>query len=90
MNNLIAAFNIRKQMETLFQNILSNNSCEELDINNKNISLGTSPIRYTRTDFDYHRFEMSILDEDGNRIGYFSLEVTDKNEFIEEYFVITR
>jgi hypothetical protein len=87
-NDLIFGFRIQKQIETAFKTILEKNTVEELDIENKNVSIDSQKIEYSQTDFDNHRFQTQIFDEKNRHIGYFAIIVSNSNERIDEYFVI--
>lgn len=90
VNELIIRFDIRTEMENSFQKILATNSAEELDVENRNISINSKNIAYSITESNFHRFQTPILDDDQVAIGYFALVVTNENEQIDECFVINR
>jgi nicotinamide mononucleotide adenylyltransferase len=81
-------FQIQEKMEISFKNILKNHTCEELDIENKKISINSKNIERFKTELGYNEFKTSIFNELGKEIGYFSLVFTNENEEIDEYFVI--
>jgi hypothetical protein len=87
-NDLILEFEIQEQMETCFKTILEKNTTEDLDIENKNLSINSQEIEYSKTDLSYHRFQTLIFDEKNRYIGYLALIVSNNNERIDEYFVI--
>jgi hypothetical protein len=88
INQLIIEFEIREEMESSFKAILENHTSEDLDIENKNISIESEKIEYTITEFGYHKFKVQILDERNIEIGYFALVISKSNERIDEFFVI--
>jgi hypothetical protein len=87
-NDLILEFEIQEQMETSFKTILEKNTAEDLDIENKNVSINSQKIEYSKMDLGYHRFQTLIFDEKNKHIGYYALIVSNNNEIIDEYFVI--
>ena len=68
--------------------ILEIHTCDELDIENKNISINTKNIEHSKTEFGYNKFQTSIINEQKKEIGYIALVVTNENERIDEYFLI--
>jgi hypothetical protein len=87
-SDLILEFQIQEQMENSFKTILEKNTAGDLDIENKNVSINSQKIEYSKTDLSYHRFQTNILDDKNRNIGYFVLIVSNNNETIDEYFVI--
>lgn len=85
---LIIKLEIPGKMESSFNKILLINTAIELDLENKNVSINSNNIEYSKTEFNYHRFQTPILNQENNRIGYFALIITNENERIDEYFVI--
>ena len=63
------------------------NSCGDLNINNKEISINTDNINYNKTTLNFHLFKTPIL-EKNNEIGYYALEYDSKFQLIDNYFVI--
>ena len=87
-DDLIQKFAIKEQIDTSFRTILKENTAEDLDIENKNVSINSQNIEYSKTEFGFHSFQTQILDEKNNSIGYIAIIVTNTNERIDEYFVI--
>ncbi len=88
IKKLIIDFGIIEEIENSFKNILENHICEELEIENKNISINSKNIEHSKTEFGYYKFKTPIFNDLKNEIGYFALVVTNENERIDEYFVI--
>ncbi len=87
-DDLIQKFGIKEQIDTSFRAILKENTAEDLDIENKNLSINSRNIEYSKTELGFHIFNTQILDEKNKAIGYIALIVTNTNERIDEYFVI--
>lgn len=62
-NDLIQKFRIKEQINTSFGTILKENTAEDLDIENKNVSINSRNIEYSKTESGFHRFQTQILDE---------------------------
>ena len=88
IKKLIEVFEIQEKIEKSFMKILEIHTCDELDIENKNISINTKNIEHSKTEFGYNKFQTSIINEQKKEIGYFALVVTNENERIDEYFLI--
>lgn len=89
LNILISKFNALELIQNSFKNILTNNTCVELDIDSKNISIDLQGITYTRAELDYHKFQTTIVNNQNKTIGYYAIVITNCNEMIDDYFVIT-
>lgn len=90
IKNLIIKFGIQEEIEKSFKNILENHTCEELNIENKNISINSKNIEHSKTDFGYNKYQTPIFNDTNIQIGNFALVVTNENERIDEYFVINK
>jgi len=90
VNDLITQFEIQNELKNAFQKILLKNNAEDLDIENKDISINSENIEYSETEFGFHRFQTPILKHGKVIIGYFVLVVTNENERMDEYFVINQ
>ena len=88
IKKLIEEFEIQEKIEKSFMKILEIHTCDELDIENKNISINTKNIEHSKTESGYNKFQTSIINEQKKEIGYFALVVTNENEKIDEYFLI--
>lgn len=87
---LISNLEIQEKIENSFKKILEDHTCEELDIENKNISINAKNIEHSKTEFGYNKFQTPIINDINIQIGIFALVVTDENERTDEYFVITQ
>jgi hypothetical protein len=87
-DKLIVEFNVVKVMEITFGKILENNTVEELDIENKSVSINIQNIEYDKTKSNFHRFQVPILNDYNVQIGFFALIISNENEIIDELFVI--
>ncbi len=86
-NNLMLEFGIQEQIATAFKNILELNTTQDLDIENKDLSIDSQNIEYSKPSVGCHRFQTQILDNKNRNIGYYALVVSDTNEIIDEFFV---
>lgn len=89
-DDLIQQFGIKEQIDTSFRTILKENTAEDLDIENKSVSINSRNIEYSITEIGFHSFQTQILDEKNKAIGYIALIVTKTNERMDEYVVIER
>ncbi len=87
INDFIRKHNVKGELEKYFNSVLKANSAEDLDIKDKKIFIDAQQIKYKKTDFNYHSFETSIMN---NRdiIGLFALVLDDEAQFIDEFFII--
>lgn len=67
IKKLIEEFEIQKKIEKSFMKILEIHTCDELDIENKNISINTKNIDHSKTEFGYNKFQTSIINEQKKR-----------------------
>ena len=88
IKHLIEKFEIKEKIEKSFLKILEIHTCDDLDIENKNISINIKNIEHFKTELGYNKFQTPLLNNLKNEIGYFALVITDENETIDEYFVI--
>lgn len=70
-----------------FSSILDQNTCADLDISHKNISIETENLDFELLDRDTIAFK-SQIDQDGNKIGYYKLVFTMNGALIDDFFVI--
>ncbi|MGV0923166.1 hypothetical protein [Empedobacter tilapiae] len=84
---IIKKYKIKTELDKSFSDLLNSNSCEDLNINNKEISINTANINYNKTTLNFHLFKTPIL-EKNNEIGYYALEYDSKFQLIDNYFVI--
>ena len=92
MNNfLIKDFldthNIHYIFTKSFSSLLDQNTCADLDISNKNISIETENLDFELLGGNTIAFK-SQIDQDGNKIGYYRLIFTSTGELADEFLVI--
>ena len=81
--DFIEIYNIKHSLIENFNNVLQNNSIEDLDITTKNLSIETENL----IDEVWILFKTKIK-QDVNEIGHYALQYDLNGEFIEEYFTI--
>lgn len=69
-----------------FKSILQNNTCEELDIKNKNISLDFNNVEYVFRNLTLS--SCSKIYDTNNAIGYYSVVLNEFGEIDDDFFVI--
>ena len=87
IKEIIKKYKIKTKLEKSFSDFLGSNSCEDLDINDKEIQINSNNINYNHTALNFHLFKTPILKEN-NEIGYCALEYDSKFQLIDNYFVI--
>ncbi|MEH3111885.1 hypothetical protein [Pedobacter terrae] len=87
IKKFIVAHNIHQIFIQSFKSLLNQNTCEDLDIGNKNILIETENLDFELLDEDAITFK-SQIDKDGNKIGYYRLVFSLNGELIDESFVI--
>lgn len=85
--DFIEMHNIKYSLVENFKNVLKNNSIDDLDITNKNLSIETENIITELIDQVWISFRTKIK-QDGNDIGHYSLKYDLNGELIDEYFTI--
>ncbi len=88
IQDLIQKFGIREQIDNCFKTILENNTTEDLDIENKNLSINSRKIEYSKTELSFHKFQTQIFNDKNKAIGYIALIISDSGERIDDHFVI--
>ncbi|MDP9957446.1 hypothetical protein J2X97_003115 [Epilithonimonas hungarica] len=87
IKEFIENHNVKNKLSNSFKYLLENNSLEDLDIENKNISIDENIIRHKILETGFHSFQTPIF-KDGNEIGYCSLDYDDNAEIIDDFFII--
>jgi len=87
IKEFIENYKIKTELEKSFIYLLESNSCEDLNIENKDIQINSNNIKYNLRALNFHLFKTSILKEN-NEIGYYALEYDQKFNLIDNYFVI--
>ncbi|WP_431293961.1 hypothetical protein [Pedobacter sp. P26] len=85
--DFIAIHDVHQKFIKSFSSLLEQNTCADLDISNKNISIETENIDFELLDGDAIAFK-SQIDQDGKKIGYYRLVFTVNGELIDDFFVI--
>lgn len=70
-----------------FKSIIENNTCKELDIKNKNISLDLNNVEYVFKNTTLISCKSKIYD-DQSEIGYYSVVLNDFGKIGDDFFVI--
>ena len=95
-NNMMANFQIKDFIETnnisdtfikSFRSLLEQNTCTDIDISHKNISIETENLDFELLDEDAIAFK-SQIDQDGSIIGYYRLIFALNGELIDDFLVI--
>lgn len=87
IKNFIENYNVSETYIKSFNSLLDQNTCADLDISNKNISIETENLDFELLDGDAIAFK-SQIDQDGNKIGYYRLVFALNGALIDEFFVI--
>lgn len=70
-----------------FRSLLDQNTNEDLDITDKNVSIDVENLELELLDSNHIAFKCQIIDNT-NKIGYYKLIFTSEGELIDEFFVI--
>jgi|GEM_PF-2033514 len=87
IKNFIENYNVSGTFIKSFSSLLDQNTCADLDISNKNISIEIEKLDFELLDGDAIAFK-SQIDQDGNKIGYYRLVFALNGALIDEFFVI--
>lgn len=87
MNAFFEMHHIKEQFKKGFEYLIKMNPTAALNINNKNVTINLTAIKYKSTDLNFHAFQAPIL-QSQKEVGYYALIYTDKAELIDELFVI--
>ena len=79
--------NVEELFSNSFKSILQNNTCEELDIKNKNISIDFNNVEYVFRNLTLRSCKSKIYDTN-NAIGYYSVVLNEFGEIDDDFFVI--
>ena len=61
IKHLIEKFEIKEKIEKSFLKILEIHTCDDLDIENKNISINIKNIEHFKTELGYNKFQTPLL-----------------------------
>lgn len=87
IKDFITIHDVHQKFIKSFSSLLDQNTCADLDISNKNISIETENLDFELLDRDTIAFK-SQIDQDGNKIGYYKLAFTMNGALIDDFFVI--
>ncbi|WP_293785728.1 hypothetical protein [uncultured Pedobacter sp.] len=87
IKKFVAAHNIHHIFIQSFKSLLDQNTCEVLDITDKNISVDTENIEAEVGDLNTITFK-STVHQNNNKIGYYKLVFTTAGELMDDFFVI--
>lgn len=79
--------NVKEILSNSFKSIIENNSCEDLDVSYKNISIDLNNIEYDSKKNPLITFKCKILNEE-KIIGYYSIVFERNRNIIDDFFVI--
>ena len=87
IKDFIAIHHVHQKFIKSFSSLLDQNSCADLDIGHKNISIETENLDFELLNGDAIAFK-SQIDQDGNKIGYYKLVFALSGALIDDFFVI--
>ena len=79
--------NVKEILSNSFKSIIENNTCEDLDIDNKNISIDLDNIEYDSKKNPLITFKCKIINQD-KTIGFYSIVFEQTGKIIDDFFVI--
>ncbi|ARS41325.1 hypothetical protein CA265_17360 [Sphingobacteriaceae bacterium GW460-11-11-14-LB5] len=87
IKDFIAVYDIQQKFIKSFRSLMEQNTCADLDISHKNISIETINLDFELLDGDSIAFK-SQMDQGGNKIGYYRLVFGLNGELIDDFLVI--
>lgn len=87
IKDFITIHDIHQKFIKSFSSLLNQNTCTDLDISHKNISIETENLDFELLNGDVIAFK-SQIDQDGNKIGYYKLVFALNGTLIDDFFVI--
>ena len=87
IKDFITIHDVHQKFIKSFSSLLDQNSCADLDISHKNISIETENLDFELLNGDAIAFK-SQIDQDGNKIGYYKLFFAMNGASIDDFFVI--
>ena len=79
--------NVIQILQNSFMSVIANNSCEDLDIESKNVSIDINNITFDSTKSPLIIFKTKI-NYNGKTIGYYSLAFEQNGKVEDDFFVI--
>ena len=83
----IESNNVIEILQNSFLSIIENNSCEDLNIESKNVTIEINNIEYVSTKNSLNIFKTKI-NFNGKAIGYYSLAFQKNGKVEDDFFVI--
>lgn len=83
----IESYNVIQILQNSFMSIIENNSCEDLDIKSKNVSIDINDVEYDSRKNPLIIFKTKI-NYNGKAIGYYSLVFEKDGKVEDDIFVI--
>jgi hypothetical protein len=87
IKDFITVHDVHQKFIKSFSSLLDQNTCADLDISHKNISIETENLDFELLNGDAIAFK-SQIDQDGNKIGYYKLVFAMNGALIDDFFVI--
>jgi len=87
IKNFIAIHNVHQTLIKSFNSLLNQNTVEDLNITDKNVSIDAEKIDFELLTADTVAFK-SDINQDGSTIGYYRLIFDLKGALIDDFFVI--
>ncbi len=87
IKNFIENYSVTDTFLKSFSSLLDQNTNEDLDITDKNVSIDVENLAFELLD-SYHIAFKSQIDQDGNKIGYYRLVFALDGTLIDDFFVI--
>ncbi len=87
INEFINKHKIQEKILNSFSHLVNSNKIEDLNIENKEVSINIKKIDYKKTELNQHSFQTSIL-KNKKEIGYYAVIFTNEGNEIDDFFVI--
>lgn len=87
INDFIETYNIQNVFTNAFTSLLEQNTCEELGVTDKNLSIDVEHLEFELSDFNMVAFK-SAVEQNNNKIGYYKLIFTSDGELADDFFII--
>jgi hypothetical protein len=87
INDFCEINNIKEKFSSFFNVLIENNSCEDLNISDKNISIDLEKIHSGIIRNQYFLFKTKVINKK-KELGHYSLIFEQNGKLIDEFFVI--
>jgi hypothetical protein len=87
INEFINKHKIQEKILNSFSHLVNSNKIEDLNIENKKVSINIKKIDYKKNELNQHSFQTSIL-KNKKEIGYYAVIFTNEGNEIDDFFVI--